>query len=1712
VFTLVFAMAGAALLWPVVSARQQVASREARQAAPAAPSRTRLPDGRWLLLGGEGSNGSATGGAAVVDPVTGIATPLSGTLLQPRAGHSTTVLPDGSVLVAGGRNGPAYVDGVEVFDPATGSSTPLSMTGSIARERHTATLLTDGRVLVVGGSNGGPSGLPAEIWDLQAHTATPVEGSVDRSGHTAVLQSDGRVLVTGGRGADGRAATTSAIIDPATMTVLPGDTPPAVEATPIVSASLPAAGASDVPLNTRLVVRFSDDMRVETETAGTIQLTGPSGTMSVKVVGAENGRLAFVWPLDPLVEGETYTLTIDGAVSPRGVAIARASIPFSTVAAKVTADGSDDEGWNPTADSIRNGWRSERTPSPWETLVPLMARDGMTAISGRVLTLDGRPLPRVTLTMDGTQPVESDRTGRFLLLAPTVGAGRHVLDIKGSTANRPGRSYGFFEYGMTVVPGKTNVLSFTIWMQRLDTGRAVHITSPTTTEVVVTTPFIPGLELHIPPQTAIRGEDGKPVTELTLTPIPVDRPPFPLAKNVVVPVYFTIQPGGAYVSTSGAGPKGAWLVYPNYQHEYAGKRMQFYHYDPDEKDWYVYGLGTVLPSETQVIPDSRTRLYSFTGAMITGAGNPGGPGRPPGDCKCANDGDPVNLTTGLFVLESTDLIVPDLIPITLTRTYRSHDLEPRPFGVGTIHPYAIFLWSANQYQEADLTLPDGGRIHYVRTSSGTGFTDAVFTHQPGATTTATPTEFYKSTLAWNGNGWDLRLKDGTVYVFGDVAPLQAIRDRNGNTLTISHANGQTGNITRVTSPNGRWIAFTYDGSNRITQATDNIGRTVGYAYDADGNLATVTDPESHVTSYTYDSGHRMLTVKPPSLQGTQTNLVTNEYTSSSDSPTPVGWVKKQTHADGGVYQFAYTVVNGKSTRTDVTNPRGSTRRVTFNSDGYSLTDTEALGQPEQQVNGTQRETGSNLVTGDTNSLGDETTFTYDDRGNVLTVTRLAGTPDAVTTTYTYDSVFNQVLTVTDALNHRTTVGYDARGNPTSITSALNHTTTRAYNLAGQMISVTDPLQHATTFDYSGAELVRLTDPLGRITQRFVDGGGRTLSQVDPAGQVTRFVYDKLNHLTQALDPLGDVTAYSYDSAGRLGSVTDARNNQTAYGYDGFNRLVSRTDPVSKTETLAYDVAGNPSSRTDRNGQVTARSYDALNRLKQISYSDTSTAVYGYDAASRVTTITDSLNGAIARTFDSLDRLKSETTPQGVITYTYDSADRRTSMLVAGQPVITYGYDNSNRLTSVTQGASVTTITYDDADRRSTLTLPNGVVTTYLYDAANQLASLTYSLGQTTLGTLSYSYDSAGRRTQVGGTWARTALPAAVPTASYDAANRLAGQAGRMFSYDANGNVTSDGFTSYIWNVRDQLVGLSGGTAASFSYDATNRRASKTIDGQATQFLYDGADVVQELSGTTPVATLVRALALDELWSRTDSSGTHLTLADSLGSMLAETDASGTVRSQFTYDPFGNTTGTGSSTSTAFQYTGRERDTSSLYFYRARFYSPTDGRFLSEDPIEFRGGPNLYAYVGDSPVNLIDPSGECSCSVRVRCRPVDDWRAKIVSADHCYIVTKDRAGLYDTLSGGRDDQTMKILRVWKAAGDPADGSGNSYADRTIYFKEGGSMCGTVECLKRQVDVWDARRLVYGAAVGPNSNTFVGAATKTCGLAVWPPLNASGWDWH
>jgi RHS repeat-associated protein len=228
-----------------------------------------------------------------------------------------------------------------------------------------------------------------------------------------------------------------------------------------------------------------------------------------------------------------------------------------------------------------------------------------------------------------------------------------------------------------------------------------------------------------------------------------------------------------------------------------------------------------------------------------------------------------------------------------------------------------------------------------------------------------------------------------------------------------------------------------------------------------------------------------------------------------------------------------------------------------------------------------------------------------------------------------------------------------------------------------------------------------------------------------------------------------------------------------------------------------------------------------------------------------------------------------------------------------------------------------------------------------------------------LGDLSYTYDDAGRRTSEGGSFARSNLPAALSSTTFDAANRLSNWGGTSLTYDFNGNMNGNGTRSYTWDPKNQLAAITGAATASFQYDAFGRRVSKTVSGVTTKFVYDGMNPVQEQDGTgTPTANLLTGLGVDEYFSRTDATGARSFLTDALGSSIALTDSAGVIQTSYTYDPYGETTAALQANSNAFEYTGRENDGTGLYFYRARYYDPVLKRFISEDPIGLVGASTL----------------------------------------------------------------------------------------------------------------------------------------------------------
>jgi RHS repeat-associated protein len=391
-------------------------------------------------------------------------------------------------------------------------------------------------------------------------------------------------------------------------------------------------------------------------------------------------------------------------------------------------------------------------------------------------------------------------------------------------------------------------------------------------------------------------------------------------------------------------------------------------------------------------------------------------------------------------------------------------------------------------------------------------------------------------------------------------------------------------------------------------------------------------------------------------------------------------------------------------------------------------------------------------------------------------------------------------------------------------------------------------------------------------------------------------------------------------------------------------------------------------------------------------------VYGYDVVGNLVAVNDSINGISAGvtgySYDLLNRV-TRLTQSGIgvqskrVDLAYNAVNQLTGLSrysgVNSVVDTSYVYDNNQRLIQLSHKKGASTVasynySYDNADKLvSTVSSVDGA-SSYGYDATNQLVSASHS----TQTNEAYAYDPNGNRTS-GGT---------VTSAN----NQLLSDGTYNYQYDGEGNrtrrteIATGKVTEYVWDYRNRLAGVLFKDGAGvvtktidYTYDGNNQRIGKRIDGAVTEryvidrnqiaLVFDGVGVQTHryLYGTAVDQVLVDETATGMVWA----------LADQLGTVSDLVDNSGSVVNHISYDSFGKVVSqTNAGVGFRYGYTGREQDDETgLDYYRARYYDAGNGRFISEDPIGFEAGDtNLYRYVGNSPVNAIDPSGTITFAI------------------------------------------------------------------------------------------------------------------------------------
>jgi RHS repeat-associated protein len=933
-----------------------------------------------------------------------------------------------------------------------------------------------------------------------------------------------------------------------------------------------------------------------------------------------------------------------------------------------------------------------------------------------------------------------------------------------------------------------------------------------------------------------------------------------------------------------------------------------------------------------------------------------------------------------------------------------------------------------------LTEKDGLIRNFDSTGRITSLVDrngnsTLFTYTSAGLTGVTDPGGRSATFSYDGAGKLATISDPMNNIFSfnySGGLLTGISTPDGGTWNYTYTAG--GKLSTKTDPGNYSTTYAYDINNRVTSGTDPQSQTRSIDY-VSGGVATrsagkVPDPYRRCDNVgTIDpnnpikGGSCEQTVVPVTEKNGAGWKYEYEYTSNT--------LKSKTDPYNNKTTYIHDAIGQMLAKTE---PGIGTTWYTYDSKGNTLT----IKNPLNQITSYTYNTLGQILT--TSGPQGNSSYSYDTKGNMLTSTDPAG----AITTYEYD-IRGNVTKITNARNQITTMTYTGAGLLETSTDPTGVITAYTYDARGNMLTTTVPDGTTTYEYDTMNRLTKITDPLGTITSYGYDTSGNRTSQTDANGNVTTYKHNFQGHVTETKDALNKLTTFSYGNSScptcnggvdKLTALTDARQQTTSYDYDLTSRLAKETDPLNKNTTYAYDAAGNMTSKTDANGTIITYTYDALKRLTGKIYPDAGSETYSYDAAGRILTAT---NRDISYTYsyNAAGRMISVTDTSGnTLDYEYDILGTRTKATLfkgtADEHVTSYGYDSANRPLTITGTAGTFSYGYNPSNRRASLVYPNQITTSYTYDAVGRVTALNHP----GIASFSYSHDNIGNRTSktasetelylydliyrltnvtnlqkpesflyddVGN---RTMGPGANDSGySYYAGNQITQGRKLGYSYDSNGNQTTkaqagitDKTWTQTWDYENRLVKVEKAKGAenrtvTFKYDPFGRRIEKqlttiidSITKTATwKYVYDGDNIAVEIytndAGVTEKTWYTHGANIDEHLAIERNGQYFYYHADGLGSVTIITDTGRNTVQTYQYDSFGMMKPT-TVFRNSYTYTGREWDKETgLYYYRARYYDPMEGRFISKDPIGFKGGDvNIYGYTKNNPINFVDPNG------------------------------------------------------------------------------------------------------------------------------------------
>ncbi len=928
---------------------------------------------------------------------------------------------------------------------------------------------------------------------------------------------------------------------------------------------------------------------------------------------------------------------------------------------------------------------------------------------------------------------------------------------------------------------------------------------------------------------------------------------------------------------------------------------------------------------------------------------------PPAITPKIGSGDPVDMATGFWMFDNTDLtLTGGMGGLSLKRSYNSGSNNMKKnLGYGWSHNYHLYAeahssspFGHGQRQPLDGAAMIAASVATLDIMSGTPdlkswmtgaligklgmdnltnntvsihletdvlsfvkIPDGSYISPPGTT----------SKLVKNGSLYRVDERFGRTVNFGSDNNVSSVTDADGNSISFTYSGGK---LQRVADNFSHSLNFIYTGE-LLTSVTDSASRGISYGYTGN-NLTTYTDPEAKVWTYGYDTNRRITTLKNPR----NITTVTNVY-------DVFGRVQSQTM------------------------PR-QTGSTTYNLYFSGYRNIEQDGSGRQTIYYFDE---NKRLLGVENALGQKSLKNYDGQGHVISETD----PRGYATSITFDANHNPIV-VTDPLGKQTHNTYDSNYHLTDVTNPLGHIASTGYDSEHHPIT-------ATAYPASGQSI---------ITRKSYFTNGLVNTTTDGKGVVTTLTQDSYGNPATSKTSTAPIIDYDYDAIGRMTALTDQVGSKTTFSYDKRSLLTGSTDPLNRSISLTYYDDGTLKTKTDRNNKTTTLTYTPTGKINSIAYQGGATVAYTYDQQDNLTKMQDSI-GATNYTYDAANRLASSTDPRSFgITYTRDSNGNITKATYPGSKTVSYTYDALNRIKTVTIDwlAKTATYNYDDAGRMTDLTQFNGTYMHYTYDEANRLTALENRISNAGSAISSYNYtlDNNGNRTGITQT-----VPIGISVAAANTnftmnlqKNRLIQAGATSFTYDNEGQLATKTGETYAFDDAHRVTGINGSVSHQYKYDGAGNRLEAIRNGVTTRYIYDASgNLLAEADGSNVIQKyyIYGSGLLAVVTSGNQVYNYHF---DGTGHTIALTDATANVVNKYAYTPFGAIANQQETISQPFKYVGKYGvmiEPNGLYYMKARYYDSSVGRFVSEDPKSFDGGDvNLMAYVGGNPVMGIDPSG------------------------------------------------------------------------------------------------------------------------------------------